>query len=524
MAGTALTPRDYVIEEYTKTVCPACFAERPLRSDDDAIWRDGMLVSKEGSIWMRRRCPVHGESESLYEESAELWRARSGWSTPTLAVIPDRADNFAPFPEGYREGLPAAHGQHTCILLLNIIENCNLSCPTCYASARTPGEPIDAPLRPTLDEIERTVDTMIEREGGQLGVLMLSGGEPTLRRDLGGLLQRLASKPITRILLNTNGRRIARDPAFAEMLSEHSGRIEAYVQFDGFEPATSLALRGEDVSVEKRNAIEALQRAGVFTTLVMTVKRGVNEHEIGAVAQFALGHPRVSGLAIQPVFGSGRESGFDPLSRTTPTGVLKRLEEQSSGRFKAADFIPLPCSHKDCCDIGYFVKGEHDTWVSILDLVGREELKKWIHLVSNTISFESASDAVRGMIRDGVLQRLFSERQKTNSLDVAGDLFRMCGCVPGASELLGGLWAKMTGQSEQKRLEKLAERTFRVTVKMFMDAHTLHEARIRQCCVHVGTFEEDPRRYSFCWRWLFADASDFPEGRFQELEPLAVRA
>jgi hypothetical protein len=46
---------------------------------------------------------------------------------------------------------------------------------------------------------------------------------------------------------------------------------------------------------------------------------------------------------------------------------------------------------------------------------------------------------------------------------------------------------------------------------MFMDAHTLHEARIRQCCVHTGTFEPDPRRYSFCWRWLFADAVDIPE-------------
>jgi hypothetical protein len=49
-----------------------------------------------------------------------------------------------------------------------------------------------------------------------------------------------------------------------------------------------------------------------------------------------------------------------------------------------------------------------------------------------------------------------------------------------------------------------------MTVKMFMDAHTLHEARIRQCCVHTGTYEDDPRRYSFCWRWIFADASDFP--------------
>jgi PAS domain S-box-containing protein len=57
-------------------------------------------------------------------------------------------------------------------------------------------------------------------------------------------------------------------------------------------------------------------------------------------------------------------------------------------------------------------------------------------------------------------------------------------------------------------MDAAAERLFRVTVKMFMDAHTFHEARIRQCCVHTGTFESDPRRHSFCWRWLFADAKD----------------
>ncbi|RYG27052.1 hypothetical protein EON82_00930 [bacterium] len=57
--------------------------------------------------------------------------------------------------------------------------------------------------------------------------------------------------------------------------------------------------------------------------------------------------------------------------------------------------------------------------------------------------------------------------------------------MPGIRELL-------TPGGTKESLDKLAERTFRVTVKQFMDAHTFHEARIRQCCVHVGTFEEDP--------------------------------
>lgn len=71
---TGPPPRDYLIEEYTTTVCPQCFAT-PRRSDED-VWRDGMLVSRGGQVFMRRFCAEHGESESLYEEDAALWRAR----------------------------------------------------------------------------------------------------------------------------------------------------------------------------------------------------------------------------------------------------------------------------------------------------------------------------------------------------------------------------------------------------------------------------------------------------------------
>src|SRR5947209_18555537 len=110
--AAGLPPRDYVIEEYTTTVCPLCMSERPRRSDEPDLFKDGMLVSHDGSIWLRRFCREHGETESLYEEDAEIWRARSGWSTPTLCMTPDRPGNFAAFPEAYRDGLPASHGQH----------------------------------------------------------------------------------------------------------------------------------------------------------------------------------------------------------------------------------------------------------------------------------------------------------------------------------------------------------------------------------------------------------------------------
>jgi uncharacterized radical SAM superfamily Fe-S cluster-containing enzyme len=505
--GRGLPPREYVIEEYTRTLCPHCFAGRPRRSDDAGIFLDGMLVSHDASIWMRRFCPVHGETESLYEEDAEIWRARNGWSTPTLRVVPDRPDNFAGFPAGYRQGLPASHGQHTCILLLNVTDRCNYGCTTCYASAKSPGAARPAEERPTPSEILHTVRTVLRREGGKLGVLMLSGGEPTVREDLPEVIERLMELNITRVMINTNGRRIVRDDRFLAFLCHHRQRIEVYLQFDGLRPATYLALRDEDVAAEKLAALERLNDAGVFTTLVATVKRGVNEDEVGDIVRLGLATPRCAGLAVQPMFGSGRVPAFDPRDRATPTGILRRLGEQTGGLLEWTDFIPLPCSHKDCCDITYLLRTEDDTWRSIPRLIGKEELKRWIHLVANTISFEAISTPVAAMLQSGALQRVFSEQLKVGTPDLARDIAWMCDCIPGLPQLLGGIWSRVRRQDNA--LEKAAERTFRITVKMFMDAHTFHEARIRQCCVHTGTFEEDPRRYSFCWRWLFADADDF---------------
>jgi uncharacterized radical SAM superfamily Fe-S cluster-containing enzyme len=505
----ALQPRDYLIEEYTKTVCPDCFGERQRRADETDVFKDGMLVSHSGKIWMRRFCREHGETESLYEEDAEIWRARRGWSTPTLGVVPDRAGNFAAFPDGYRHGLPVSHGQHTCILVLNVTERCNYGCATCYASALAPGTPRPAEEHPTPAGILSTVDTVIAREEGRLGVLMLSGGEPTVRDDLPELIERLLDRPITRIMVNTNGRRIARDDRFLDFLHRHRGRVEVYLQFDGLRPATYQALRSEDVAAEKISSLQRLNDAGVFTTLVATIRRGVNEDEIGDLVRLGLQTSRCAGLALQPMFGSGRAPAIDPRDRVTPTGVLRRMSEQTGGEVEWADFIPLPCSHRDCCDITYLLKTADGRWRSLPRLIGKEELGRWIHLVANTITFESLSAPLAAMLQSGAIQRVFSEQLKVGTPDLARDIAWMCDCIPGLPQLLGSIWSRVRG--DERALERAAERTFRITAKMFMDAHTFHEARIRQCCVHTGSFEEDPRRYSFCWRWLFADARDAPE-------------
>lgn len=515
-ASSPQTPalRPYTIEEFVQTVCPHCFAERQRASDEADVWKDGMLVSHSGSIWMRRYCDVHGATESLYEEDALLWQRRRGWSTPTSTITPDRPGHMGGFPDAYREGLPASHAQHTCILLLNVTERCNYGCKACFASAKPPGvtEPVDE--KPTADEILATVHTMIEREGGRLGVLMLSGGEPTVRRDIIEIMQRLSVLPITRIMLNTNGRVIADDDVLLDFLARHRRQIEVYLQFDGFEGNTHHVLRNEDVLDEKLRASARMNERGIFHTLVVTVMRGVNEEETGRIIQHGLDSPYCSGVALQPMFGSGRFPGYDPMDRTTPTGLLKRLSGWTDGALTADDFVPLPCSHRDCCDISYLMKLSDGSWKSLPQLIGRDRLREWIHIVANTITFDGLSAPLVDMLKSGSLTKVLSEQMGPGAPQLAMEVARMCNCVPGLLDKLGGIWQRLGGKPGGERADgnELATRGFRITVKQFMDANTFNSDRIRQCCVHTGSFEEDPRRLSFCWRWLFSDATDHPAG------------
>ena len=201
-----------------------------------------------------------------------------------------------------------------------IRDSCNLRCPTCF----TDSSPDLRNVVPIADVLAN-VDQRLARENGRLDVLMLSGGEPTLHPDLAELLDELTSRPITRILVNTNGIRIATDDDLLEMLSTHRHRVEVYLQYDGLSETAHRHHRGGDLRKLKTLALQRLSERQIFTTLVMAAALGVNDDEIGAMVQLALDTPYVGGITIQPQFGSGRSGNLDAHDRLTHTGVLSRL-------------------------------------------------------------------------------------------------------------------------------------------------------------------------------------------------------
>lgn len=495
--GAGMPLRGDRVHRYVNAFCPTCHQEDPERPLAQVRRLSGRLAVRDGRVWLERGCPDHGLVTTLYDESPEILAYLEQWTAPTKQHVPDRAGNFKPVPSAYEDGLPEMQTQHTCILLEDITDHCNLRCPTCFAES-APALSAVAPL----EQVLASIDTRLARENDRIDVLMLSGGEPTLYPWLAELLDAVVSRPVVRILVNTNGLRIAQDDALLALLERHRERVEVYLQYDGASAEASTHHRGADLRRFKERAIERLSGAGIFTTLTMTAALGVNDDEIGHVLKRALDTPYVGGVTVQPVFGSGRSSRIDPLDRLTHTGVLARLEGQTAGLVTWRDLTALPCSHPHCCSVGYLLRDDSGAWRSLTSLVGHDRLKAWLDLEPDTLANRIADDAIpatmRAVVKDSLLG-LLSE-QSSLSHPAIGTIWKdICeNCDLGIGTLTTLAASALPGQ--QRRLRRmLGERVVRVTVKPFMDMSTMIEERLTQCCVHVATVGDNGHQCApFC--------------------------
>src|SRR6478752_4401921 len=408
--------RDYRIHRYVNAFCPRCHEEDPDRELSGVARLSGWLAVRDGRVWLERGCPEHGMISTLYDESAEILSYLEQWTAPTKAHGPDTLGNFKPVPAAYADGLPEMQTQHTCILLEDLLDHCNLKCPTCFAES-SPARASVAPLAQVL----ASIDARLSRENQRIDVLMLYDGES------------------------------------AEASTYH---------------------RGADIRRFKERAIERLSAKGIFMTLTMTAALGVNDDEIGLVIKRGLGTPYVGGVTIQPVFGSGRSGAIDPLDRLTHTGVLARLDEQTAGEVTWRDLTALPCSHPHCCSVGYLLRDDSGSWKSLVGLIGHDRLKQWLDLepglLANRIADDSIPDQLRAVVKGSLLD-LLSEQSSLSHPSMASIWSDICtSCDLGIGTLATLAASKLPGQRERMR-RLLGERVLRVTVKPFMDMNTMIE-------------------------------------------------
>jgi uncharacterized radical SAM superfamily Fe-S cluster-containing enzyme len=333
--------------------------------------------------------------------------------------------------------------------LVEVTDRCNLTCPTCYASS----SPHYGRHR-SLEEIEMMFDAIVASEG-EPDVVQISGGEPTVHPDFFAIMDIAKRKPIRHLMLNTNGIRIAKDKAFAERLASYMPDFEVYLQFDSFEKEALMKPRGEDLRETRRKAIEHLNAVNLSTTLVVTVQKGLNDHEIGDIIEYGLKQPCVRGVTFQPVQISGRLEQFDPATdRLTNTAIRRKILEQSD-IFRPQDLVPVPCN-PDALVMAYALKLRSKVY-PLTHLFDPELL---LNASKNTIVYEQ-DDALKAQVMD-----IFSTAKSVDTL--ASKLHHLLCCLPGIS----------APQLDYSNL-------FGIIIMNFMDAYDFDVRAIKKSCVHI---------------------------------------
>ncbi|UUZ97627.1 radical SAM protein [Paenibacillus sp. P25] len=228
-------------------------------------------------------------------------------------------------------------------------DHCNLQCPICYAES----SPHRASYR-SLEQIEFMLDRIVRNEA-EPDIVQISGGEPTTHPQFFEILELAKRRPIKHLMVNTNGIRIAQDREFVKRLAEYMPGFEIYLQFDSFEEEVLKESRGADLRRIREQALAHLNEFNISTTLVVTLKKGLNDGEIGRTIQYGLKRRAVRGVTFQPIQAAGRLEAFDPaVDRLTLSEVRQQIIEQS-GVFRPEDILPVPC-HPDCLAMGYALK------------------------------------------------------------------------------------------------------------------------------------------------------------------------
>ncbi len=440
--------RPYLFYSATRAICSRCL-----------VVCDAKELIEDGKVFLWKRCLVHGEERVLLSDDVDYFRlCREVYLKPPEQV--ERYNTQVRYGCPYDCGICPDHEQHGCVSVIEVTDHCNLRCPTCFAES--------GPERQThrsMDQIRAMLDRIVKNEKHP-DVVQISGGEPTTHPEFFAILDACRERPIRHLMVNTNGIRIAREDGFAERLAEYQPAFEIYLQFDGLSDDITQDLRGADLTRTKLQALEKLNALNLSTTLVVTLKRGVNDDDIGEILAFAAKQRAVRGVTLQPIHDSGRNDGWDlPSHRLTLSEVRRRVYEQFE-TFTPADIVPVPC-HPDCVAMAYAIRGEGADYAKLTPLTRYVPADILLDAGKNTIIYEGDKELIGAVAR-----RIFGAFSTGHGPE-------------GASRALADLLCCLPRVEASPTLGY--DRVFRVILLSFLDKHTLDLRSVRKSCVHVAS-------------------------------------
>ncbi|WP_426663583.1 GTP 3',8-cyclase MoaA [Rhodanobacter aciditrophus] len=192
------------------------------------------------------------------------------------------------------------YGRRFPYLRLSITPACNFRCTYClpHGYHAEPGKA--GPL--SLDEIARLL-----RGFAELGMqkLRITGGEPSVRRDLTDVLRTAAAAPgVTRLAMTTNGTLLSR--RLGDWMDAGLNAIN--VSVDSLDRATFARVTGHDRLDDILHGVDMALAAGLPTKLNAVLLRGVNDRELPRWLDYLREH--AVGLRFIELMQTGDNAAF----------------------------------------------------------------------------------------------------------------------------------------------------------------------------------------------------------------------
>ncbi|KAK4050943.1 hypothetical protein OIO90_004919 [Microbotryomycetes sp. JL221] len=213
-----------------------------------------------------------------------------------------------------------SYGRQHNYLRISLTEKCNLRCTYCMPEQGVPLMPKEHHL--TTDEIER-VAKMFVAHG--VSKIRLTGGEPTVRKDLVDVVGRLGRLPLASLGMTSNGIALKRKlPALVE-----AGLTHLNISLDTLDPFKYELMtrrRGFQAvmdSVDLALELRAARRQLLKVKLNVVVINGVNDKEVASFVEMT----RDKDLTIRFIEYMPFEDNKWSTSKLVPSSELvKRLE------------------------------------------------------------------------------------------------------------------------------------------------------------------------------------------------------
>lgn len=295
------------------------------------------------------------------------------------------------------ESKPATLTQQTGVLLIHMLNRCNLCCKHCYLDAGPNSESFLA-----VDTVYRTL-----KEAGKLGfnTVILSGGEPFMFPDFCDVLRFASRLDDLDLYVSTNGTLIGSGEA--EALKR--ARTNVQVSIDGPEEFHDSFRGCTGAFARARQGIEVLINHEVPLTVVMSVSLD-NIEFLSWLAWWALG-VGADRVSVQPILhvGRGSQIGAKALSSDQLSDLFLRLSDightyratglRFSLAYRSKSFLMAhPCAAYVCKGIGCHRRVE-------------KEIKKIVIREDGTVLPEIPTLDPRfslGSLSDGSLEELIS--------------------------------------------------------------------------------------------------------------------